>query len=569
MRHVVRRQSLELTVPTQSQAYALQEEVLRIFHARVVPGMDRVMASLVAENEVIQVDRLELDLGVLSPAHLEDDFVRRVEAELKERLAAQVGALRRGGGSTRAGGRLLTPEAATLRWLSTFLRTGGVPWWVSEASAADPEGALLALVEASPAAVAVMLRQIAGPRVARRLVKQLSPELRRRLLATLAGNRAATVEEALALWERLLAEEIPELPAAASRASPSGGKLAASFVVDRLLVHFVERFAEPVSAAAVSQLLVRAIGAERRLEPVRVVRILVPYARRRLPPGSAVRRWLEEEKADRRRSPPRHGGDEPPALGEPADAAATRRSTPDRPAQRPLPEDTAAPRPGERSPQEAPAPPEAGSVPEAAARPGVLSPDPGAQATDEGPEQESARPVAELGGLLVEDEDGWFVDDAGLVVLASFLPAYFGKLGLLEEREFRSPEDQERAVLLLRYLATGTAEAPEHFLALDKLLCGWPKDEPVVKAIEPTAEEEEESAELLSSVVRHWKALKNTSVEGLRASFLAREGRLTEGEEGWKLMVPRTGYDVLLDQLPWGVGFVLLPWMKQPLFVEW
>ncbi len=46
-------------------------------------------------------------------------------------------------------------------------------------------------------------------------------------------------------------------------------------------------------------------------------------------------------------------------------------------------------------------------------------------------------------------------------------------------------------------------------------------------------------------------------------------GDLLRVDEGWRLKVARTGYDVLLDRLPWGIGFVLLPWMKQPLYVEW
>ena len=58
-------------------------------------------------------------------------------------------------------------------------------------------------------------------------------------------------------------------------------------------------------------------------------------------------------------------------------------------------------------------------------------------------------------------------------------------------------------------------------------------------------------------------------MDGLRSSFLEREGRLSEGEQGWQLQVQRVGFDVLLDQLPWGIGCVSLPWMNRPLFVEW
>ena len=110
---------------------------------------------------------------------------------------------------------------------------------------------------------------------------------------------------------------------------------------------------------------------------------------------------------------------------------------------------------------------------------------------------------------------------------------------------------------------------PEHQLFLNKLLCGVPPFEPVANTLDLTEAERLESLELLTSVTTHWRALKNTSTEGLRTSFLQREGHVIEQFDGWRLKVARVGYDVLLDQLPWGLGLVCLPWMKFPLFVEW
>ena len=37
----------------------------------------------------------------------------------------------------------------------------------------------------------------------------------------------------------------------------------------------------------------------------------------------------------------------------------------------------------------------------------------------------------------------------------------------------------------------------------------------------------------------------------------------------WLKQEVQHGHDVLLDTLPWGIGLVLLPWMEQPLHVEW
>ncbi len=79
----------------------------------------------------------------------------------------------------------------------------------------------------------------------------------------------------------------------------------------------------------------------------------------------------------------------------------------------------------------------------------------------------------------------------------------------------------------------------------------------------------EESEALLQSVIRYWPPLKNTSVDGLRHSFLQREGKLEQKQNGWLLTVEQKTIDILLDKLPWGFSTVTLPWMKEMISVDW
>ena len=78
-----------------------------------------------------------------------------------------------------------------------------------------------------------------------------------------------------------------------------------------------------------------------------------------------------------------------------------------------------------------------------------------------------------------------------------------------------------------------------------------------------------ESNDLLESVIGHWKALKNTSVNGLREAFLKRDGLLTKKDEGWLLQVERKTLDVLIDTIPWGYSTLKFPWNTHVIFVEW
>ncbi|TND08177.1 MAG: hypothetical protein FD123_2571 [Bacteroidetes bacterium] len=167
-------------------------------------------------------------------------------------------------------------------------------------------------------------------------------------------------------------------------------------------------------------------------------------------------------------------------------------------------------------------------------------------------------------------DEGIYINNAGLVIIASYLPVYFGNLEMTEENEFIDPGMQERAVHLLQYMAAGNdEETEEQHLVLNKIICGIPWIEPVSAGIEITEEETEETEEMLHAFLRNWEKMKTTSVNGLRANFLAREGRLEKREKGWMLTVEKATHDFLLDSLPVSFEKIQLPWMPEPVWVEW
>lgn len=163
-------------------------------------------------------------------------------------------------------------------------------------------------------------------------------------------------------------------------------------------------------------------------------------------------------------------------------------------------------------------------------------------------------------------EEGVLAPCAGIVLLHPFLPRFFEGLGVAEGNRLLDPE---RAVGLLHYLATGLTNAPEHDLTVAKALCGWPAEDPVEARVEIGEREAAEAEALLTAVVRHWQALGETSVDGLRGAFLVRAGKWTRRADGDWLQMEAQSYDILLDQLPWGIGLIQLPWMERTLWVEW
>lgn len=170
---------------------------------------------------------------------------------------------------------------------------------------------------------------------------------------------------------------------------------------------------------------------------------------------------------------------------------------------------------------------------------------------------------------MLSTEDAFEIHNAGLVIIAPFLPNFFDSLGLLEKKAFVTDEAAQQAALLLQYIVMKEIEIPEYDLLLNKLLCGLAVDTPLPRSFEISDIEKEEVENLLHSVIAYWEALKNTSAEAFRQTFLLKDGMLSEEMNGWKLTVERSTVDTLLDKLPWGISIIKLPWADKMILVEW
>lgn len=166
--------------------------------------------------------------------------------------------------------------------------------------------------------------------------------------------------------------------------------------------------------------------------------------------------------------------------------------------------------------------------------------------------------------------NGYFVRNAGLVILSPYIPSFFKTLGLVQENKFVSSEAQQRAAYLLHYLSTGSESSfEEHDMLLSKTLCGINLLTPLTLQFALREQEKEECQALLQAVVTHWTALKSTSPESMRDAFFIREGILESHANGWNLKIERTTLDVLVDKLPWGISIVKMPWSTELIFVNW
>lgn len=174
-------------------------------------------------------------------------------------------------------------------------------------------------------------------------------------------------------------------------------------------------------------------------------------------------------------------------------------------------------------------------------------------------------------GPSAERHLGQVVRCAGLVLIHPFLSRFLENRGVKEPGQSELALEQiPRAAALLYHLATGGLDPCEFDLDFIKILLGQSLEYPlpVTDGLLDDADRLEVS-ELLTAVVSHWQVLKKTTVDTLRSTFLQRGGIFHEGERELRVRVESAPFDVLLGQLPWGIGTVKLPWMKKIMFTEW
>ena len=184
-------------------------------------------------------------------------------------------------------------------------------------------------------------------------------------------------------------------------------------------------------------------------------------------------------------------------------------------------------------------------------------------------QQESKTEESNTEESILNESEGVFINNAGLVLMHPFFKTFFINLKLANNEGQLIPSKIESAIHLLHYLATKKEQPFESELVLEKFLCGVPVGRTISRFVTLSDEQKRMAEEVLQAAISHWTALKNTSPDGLRTAFLQREGKLTNDNDTGRIVVERKTQDILLDKIPWNVHLIKLPWRKRILFVDW
>lgn len=534
-KHIIRKQLIELECANRSDGFHVQQEVGQLCRDSVQPAMEKLFDQLTSADTVLSFGRVEIDLGYIQKDKLRSEFSERLLNRLEQILLDfEIGAT--GGAPSFPGfsqGARTTEQPfaekkpalrAELENLLFFLENGFLPWH------ADPQG-FASIDSRLSDPVAFSRACLEFPEFARRLydlirrdrqafqrlLQGYSPEFQRRVFESLTDE--LTEEKALSL------SAITFLLDAIGRASwaPVSIHSETSELLLRLVL-FRQETLELQALGAFFRRLAGRLNLEFTEMIDRVRRQVqdreIPDSSPRFTEGLIILERLQEN----------HGGSDPPEKKSGISPHPHRETSP-----------------GGENLQES-------------TRPQLPGEEQSEKVIDDDHDHRNRR----------ISEEVIYIENAGLALTHPFFLELFTSLKFIRDKEFASVLDREKAVVLLEYIARKEENPDEFTLCLNKILCGMELKFPVdSRHIVLADAEKEEADKLLGAVVGHWKALRGSSIDALRANFLLREGKLTSRNGEWQLQVEHKPQDVLLNQLPWGISLIKLPWMPGALSVEW
>lgn len=511
-RHIIRKTVIELSVARHEDGFKAQTEAANYFKEKIVPMLEKLMDEISPDDQTLRLEKLELDLDKFILRHPNDEALRKLETDLRQKLGQQIKEAPLESDLPFTSRTKKIPAEKNREELFFYLLQNGVlPWWTSvEERVTLVELAQSILANPSAHFRSGLIKTLSLKPARQRILHRLPAKLAQQILEVVSEPALLAFYEELAVYFEELLPGHSDIHDRLMEFALKSSAIA-FFNAD----HFTVRFVRSLNDFAIVKQLYEAMRSEATKELGTTVKQAMAennhfYLGR-------VKRLFSEE-----------------------DAAAHFETKQKENKQ-------------ERSKEEKIPPPE-----RAADRSGSIN--------NKTPEDEEL--LLENGPLPKEYD--FHIANAGLVILGAYLPAFFKELKLVEETKFVSEEAAQRAAYLLQRLCLGAQETyEEHEMVLNKILCGLDVYEPLTLDFHITEKEEDECVQLLNAVAANWTALKGTSGESMREAFFKREGVLEQQANGWNLKVEKTTIDILLDKLPWGISIIRMPWSEAMIFVNW
>jgi hypothetical protein len=138
MRHVIKKQVLELSLGTDRDMFRVQQKAGQYYYSHVLPALEKILDGLTDAGHIIEIDRLEIDLGTVAWRQEKKemsvtDLYQKIEKEVGKAIQHQLDQkyLQAGDDKRPASiGKPLVHHAC--EQLLSYMRNGYLPWHLTE-----------------------------------------------------------------------------------------------------------------------------------------------------------------------------------------------------------------------------------------------------------------------------------------------------------------------------------------------------------------------------------------------------------------------------------------------------
>lgn len=88
--HIIEKQFLHLQLSSQKDSFSLQQDMSKLFWELISPAMEQLFDQFSTSDEVIILEKLEIDLGKIAPKDLEKVLVQKIVRALEEALTKAI-----------------------------------------------------------------------------------------------------------------------------------------------------------------------------------------------------------------------------------------------------------------------------------------------------------------------------------------------------------------------------------------------------------------------------------------------------------------------------------------------
>lgn len=193
MQHTIRTQIIQLTLDNGLDAFRIQQKVSGTYWDKIVPALSRAFDEVSDENELISLDRIEIDLGLLSEREGEmGNWDEKVYKSIMQQLTVIKDREHGGPGISKQS----VPLGFAEQWIY-YMRESYVRWDTTEINESWRGKVLEAFAAESNGIAGLRNLLLNLPNAVKRVVRQHSDNFLKSLVEVLTGIRQADLPNLL------------------------------------------------------------------------------------------------------------------------------------------------------------------------------------------------------------------------------------------------------------------------------------------------------------------------------------------------------------------------------------